>query len=437
MMENGKWKMENERDDEGKWKVKNREWNLIWSFVFVFSILHFPLSVLAEEQPAFKRYSYGDYTSQTLTTKAWEALKAGDLDGVLVYTEKCVELYAKKADEMQASLQDYIEGTDQDIFNQWALNDTGTCYFIQGEAYVKAGLIDEAKEAYQMVVDKYRFAQCWDPRGWFWKPSESAKAKIAWIDGGMKYDFGDSSSAFLTAQAWKALESNDFEAVFAYTNQVIALYERKGLEMQASLSDFASKGSEFDYWALNDVATCYFIQGDAYTKQRKSDEALAAYRMVIDEFGYAQCWDNRGWFWKLTDAARNKIQGIQSGEIFQHDFGDYSSMTLTVKAWQALEQGDLEAVIVYTNKCFELYEKTAQEQQASLTNFATGSNEEIAKYWALNDVGTCYFIRGSALQKAGQPEVLGHERVVLESDGRSRGAAGGALISDKPTQEFI
>ncbi len=390
-------------------KVKSGKWILFLGiflhlvFGFPLSTTHYPLSVFAQE-PAYKRYSYGDYTSQTLTTKAWEALKAGDLDGVLVYTEKCAELYGKKAGEMQASLGDYVTGTDQEVFNQWALNDVGTCYFIQGEAYVKAGLIDEAKEAYQTVIDQYGFAQCWDTRGWFWKPAESAKAKITWIDSGMKYDFGDFSSAHLTARAWKALEANDFDALFAYTNQAITLYEKKALEQQASLTDFSGKGNEFDYWALNDIATCYFIQGEAYTRQKKSDEALAAYRLVIDEFGFAQCWDNRGWFWKVADAAKNKIQGIQSGEIYKYDFGDYSSLTLTVNSWKALEAGDLEAVVVYTNKCFELYEKTADEQQASLANFAAGTNDEIAKYWALNDVGTCYFIRGSAFQKAAQTE---------------------------------
>lgn len=358
----------------------------------------------AQEQQVFKRYSFGDYTSQTLATKAWEALKAGDLDGVLVYTEKCAELYGKKAGEMQASLNDYVTGTDQEVFNQWALNDVATCYFIQGEAYVKAGLNDEAKEAYQTVIDQYGFAQCWDTRGWFWKPSESAKAKIAWIDSGMKYDLGDFSSVHLTSQAWKALGSSDLDALFAYTHQAIALYEKKALEQQASLTDFSPKGNEFDYWALNDIATCYFIQGEAYTRQKKSDEALAAYRLVSDEFGFAQCWDTRGWFWKVADAAKNRIQGIQSGEIYKYDFGDYSSLTLTVNAWKALEKEDLEAVVVYTNKCFELYGKTAKEQQASLTNFASGSNDEIAKHWALNDVGTCYFIRGSAFQKAGQIE---------------------------------
>ena len=358
----------------------------------------------AEEMTAMRRYSFGDYTSQTLTTKAWEALGAGDLDGVLVYTEKCAELYGKKAEEMQGALNDYVNGTDQEVFNQWALNDVGTCHFIQGEAYVKAGLIDEAKEAYQAVIAKYGFAQCWDTRGWFWKPAESARAKITWIDSGMKYDFGDFSSAHLTTQAWKALEAKDYDALFAYTHQAISLYEKKALEMQASLSDFSVKGKEFDYWALNDIATCYFIQGEAYTRQKKSDEALSVYRLVIDEFGFAQCWDNRGWFWKIADAAKNRIQGIQSGEIYKYDFGDYSSLTLTVNAWKALEAGDLETVVVYTNKCLELYGKMAEEQQAELTNFASGSNDDIAKYWALNDVGTCYFIRGSAFQKAGQME---------------------------------
>ena len=379
-------------------KRLNLLWKLLLGSVVVVS------SIYAEEQPVFKRYSFGDYTSQTLTMKAWESLGKGDLDGVLVYTEKCIELYATKAGEMQKNLKDYVAGANQEVFNEWALNDVGTCYFIQGDAYVKAGLIDEAKEAYQTIVDKYRFAQTWDTRGWFWRPAEAAKSKLSWIESGMKYDFGDFSSVHLTTQAWKVLSDKDYEAVFAYTNQCISLYEKKAIEMQATMTGFAVAGKEHDYWALNDIATCHYIQAEVYLAQKKKDEALAAYQTVVSKFSYAQCWDPRGWFWKVADGAKNKIQGIQNGEIFKFDFGDYSSLTLTVKAWKALEASDLEGVVVYTNKCIELYYAKALEQQKSLSNYASGSNEEIAKHWALNDVGTCYFIRGSAFEKAGDKE---------------------------------
>jgi hypothetical protein len=39
--------------------------------------------------------------------------------------------------------------------------------------------------------------------------------------------------------------------------------------------------------------------------------AKAAYLRVVKEFGYAQCWDPRGWFWKPADAARQKIVELE------------------------------------------------------------------------------------------------------------------------------
>ena len=54
----------------------------------------------------------------------------------------------------------------------------GRCFFIKGEALKKAGKVAEAKEAYQKVVSEYSYAQCWDPQGWFWKPSEGAQRAI-------------------------------------------------------------------------------------------------------------------------------------------------------------------------------------------------------------------------------------------------------------------
>ena len=108
-------------------------------------------------------YDFGDFKSSTLTTKAWGALENSDVEAVLAYTNKCVELYDAKAREMQAGLKDYPAGADQQIFSYWALNDIATDYFILGSAYLKAGDAGKAKEAFQKVVKDYSFGQCYDP----------------------------------------------------------------------------------------------------------------------------------------------------------------------------------------------------------------------------------------------------------------------------------
>ncbi|MFA5261744.1 MAG: beta-glucanase precursor, partial [Candidatus Omnitrophota bacterium] len=47
---------------------------------------------------------FGDYKSSTLTGKAWGALNSKNYKEAIVYTDKCIELYADKAREMQAKL---------------------------------------------------------------------------------------------------------------------------------------------------------------------------------------------------------------------------------------------------------------------------------------------------------------------------------------------
>ena len=79
---------------------------------------------------------------------------------------------------MQGSLTEYPWETKDKIFNFWALNDVGTALYIKGEALRKAGKNKEAREAYKKLVDEFFYAQCWDPKGWFWKPAEAAQQAI-------------------------------------------------------------------------------------------------------------------------------------------------------------------------------------------------------------------------------------------------------------------
>lgn len=260
-------------------------------------------------------YDYGDFRSETLTTKAWGALKEEDLEAVLAYTNKCLELYAAQARKMQSSLDGYPEGSNDQIFAYWALNDAATSLFIQGEAYRKAGKNDEALEAYKKVVNEYSYGQAWDTQGWFWKPAEAAKEKIAMIESGSSLDFGDYSSSYLTTQAWKALEADDVDAVVAYTDKVLELYEEKAKAMQESMTEYAweSKDAIFAKWALNDVGTALYIKGEAFRKAGRPEKAKEAYQKLVEGYFYAQCWDPQGWFWKPSEAAQQALDDL--GEI--------------------------------------------------------------------------------------------------------------------------
>ncbi|MBI4355407.1 MAG: hypothetical protein HY597_03005 [Candidatus Omnitrophica bacterium] len=224
------------------------------------------------------------------------------------------------------------------------------------------------------------------------------------------YDFGDMTSATLAGKAWQALAAQDYAAVEAYTGKCITLYETKAVEQNQSLNAPAPKERAFDYWALNDVATCYFIRGKAFKEQGKMEAASADFNAILEKLSYGQCWDPKGWFWQVSEAAKDQLNTLRTS----YDFGDYTSETLTTKAWQALDVKDYTAVELYTKKCISLYEADAVKQQGSLEEFAP--KEKAFSFWALNDVGTCYFILGEALMAQARYEEarVAFEKVVNE-----------------------
>jgi hypothetical protein len=122
---------------------------------------------------------FGDHQSATLTNKAWEAMAQQNFDDALAYVAKCEELYGAEAKAMQAGLTGYAPTEPrEEAAKHWALNDVGTAVFIRGEVLLKKGDKAGALAAYTAVAKDYTYAQCWDPKGWFWKPAEAAKQKI-------------------------------------------------------------------------------------------------------------------------------------------------------------------------------------------------------------------------------------------------------------------
>jgi tetratricopeptide (TPR) repeat protein len=150
-----------------------------------------------------------------------------------------------------------------------------TCYFILGQARLAQGRVKDAQQAFRTVIDRFPYAQAWDPKGWFWKVAQGASDKLTTI--GTAYDFGDYTSQTLTTKAWEALAKSDTKGVELFTKKCIELYEKDAKEQQASLTEFPPKDKTFNYWALNDVATCYFILGESLMAQNRHQEAKAAF----------------------------------------------------------------------------------------------------------------------------------------------------------------
>jgi len=124
------------------------------------------------------------------------------------------------------------------------------------------------------------------------------------------------SSGELTTKSWIAHGKADIEATNKYTQECIDLYKGQAEKEQASLTALPKNKKEIEaVQALNDVATCYFIQAESLMRQQKIEEAKKIFKLIIDRYAYGQAWDPRGWFWSLKLAAQQSIKKIETGSI--------------------------------------------------------------------------------------------------------------------------
>ncbi len=119
------------------------------------------------------------------------------------------------------------------------------------------------------------------------------------------------SSQELVMKAWEAHGKNDIEETFKITQECIDLYQEEAKRQQASLKELPKGADIANYQILNDVATCYFIQGESYMRQEKYPKAIKTFNIIIQEFPCAQAWDPRGWYWRIAKAAQDSIDKIK------------------------------------------------------------------------------------------------------------------------------
>ena len=126
--------------------------------------------VFSEEKPS----------SSELIVEAWHMHGIKDQEHfqkTLEITQKLIDLYEEEAKKQQASLKTFPKSREA-IEAVSILNDVGTAYFIQGEAYRDQGKNKEAIEKFKKVIYDFCFAQAWDPRGWFWKVAKASYESI-------------------------------------------------------------------------------------------------------------------------------------------------------------------------------------------------------------------------------------------------------------------
>lgn len=132
----------------------------------------------------------------------------------------------------------------------------------------------------------------------------------------------------LTTEAFKALEDRDWDTAVRKAAECIKEFKQDADELQKALAAKNEPAPPVGKVAdeerlkilnrgpLNDVAACYYIQGEALRrlsaaavaqeKEKLLAQAKAAYEAAA-RYTYARTWDPGGWFW---DPARKSNQRL-------------------------------------------------------------------------------------------------------------------------------
>ena len=116
--------------------------------------------------------------------------------------------------------------------------------------------------------------------------------------------------------------TNLFRQAIQYANQCIIDFEPQALSMQDSLTRRRVPCNDcigtvtptirqvcFSRWALNDVATAYFIKGKSVQYLRLINPRIAGGDLVlarngIRQLSYGRCWNPGGFFWSPCEGLR-------------------------------------------------------------------------------------------------------------------------------------
>jgi tetratricopeptide (TPR) repeat protein len=124
---------------------------------------------------------------EDLTASAWAALKEKP-ELAIKKAQACIDRYEDEAIEQQDAITaappvgKVTPDQKASISANWALNNVGTCYYIQGKAFAKLGRFDKAQKAYEKA-QHYSYARTWDLNweGFFWSPAEGASNELVYL----------------------------------------------------------------------------------------------------------------------------------------------------------------------------------------------------------------------------------------------------------------
>lgn len=126
--------------------------------------------------------------------------------------------------------------------------------------------------------------------------------------------YAQNSSEYV-AKGWSVLGKREFNSVYEIVDKCICEFSEEADNLAKNLTDFPSAGKEEEFKSMNDVATCYFIKGEALMREGKIEEAKKVFQEIIDKYPFAQSFDPRGWYWSLKEKSEITLKKLKTGHL--------------------------------------------------------------------------------------------------------------------------
>ena len=131
-------------------------------------------------------------------------------------------------------------------------------------------------------------------------------------------------------QAWAASAQRQKEKLDELIASCRDKFEEDAKEQQAGLKEFPKVVDRIKYQALNDVATCLFIEAEYTMNSGKKEEAIEKFQYILDNFSWGQAWDARtGAFWSIAEKSQASID-VMKGIEREDDVIDLENLLRTV-----------------------------------------------------------------------------------------------------------
>ena len=116
-------------------------------------------------------------------------------------------------------------------------------------------------------------------------------------------------------KAWELSSQRKLDPLDKLLHVALTLFDTEARKEEASLTGFPGRGKEKDYPYLNAVATMLFVQAEAMMNYGRTEQSIATFQKIIDEYPWAQAWDpSRGAYWSVAEKSQASID-VMTGKV--------------------------------------------------------------------------------------------------------------------------